>query len=73
MIKVGKVDNHESTNTNFDSGLVVEGVGLEILSLNTLLKIFKKSSIVNLMIEALKPLLLVLNPLIDYAKIDLID
>merc|ERR1712015_64435 len=30
-------------------------------SLNTLLKIFKKSSIVNLTTEALKPLLLVIN------------
>ena len=47
MIKVGKY-NRESTDTDFDSHLVVEGVVLEILSLNTLLKIFKKSSIVNL-------------------------
>ena len=36
MIEVGKY-NRESTNTD----LVVEGVVLEILSLNTLLKIFK--------------------------------
>ena len=60
MIEVGKY-NRESTNTDFDSDLVVEGVVLEILSLNTLLKIFKKSSIVNLITEALKPLLLLLN------------
>ena len=60
MIEVGKY-NRESTNTDFDSDLVVEGVVLEILSLNTLLKIFKKSSIVNLTTEALKPLLLLLN------------
>ena len=57
MIEVGKY-NRESTNTDFDSDLVVEGVVLEILSLNTLLKIFKNCSIVNLMTEALKPLLL---------------
>ena len=60
MIEVGKY-NRESTNTDFDSDLVVEGVVLEILSLNTLLKIFKNSSIVNLTTEALKPLLLLLN------------
>ena len=60
MIKVGKY-NRGSTNTDFDSDLVVEGVVLEILSLNTLLKIFKNSSIVNLTTEALKPLLLLLN------------
>ena len=60
MIEVGKY-NRKSTNTDFDSDLVVEGVGLEILSLNTLLKIFKNSSIVNLTTEALKPLLLLLN------------
>ena len=60
MIEVGKY-NRESTNTDFDSDLVVEGVVLEILSLNTLLKIFKNSSIVNLKTEALKPLLLLLN------------
>ena len=53
--------NRESTDPDFDSDLVVEGVVLEILSLNTLLKIFKKSSIVNLMTEALKSLLLLLN------------
>ena len=53
MIEVGKY-NRESTNTDFDSDLVVEGVVLEILSLNTLLKIFKNSSIVNLTTEALK-------------------
>ena len=60
MIEVGKY-NRESTNTDFDSDLVVEGVGLEILSLNTLLKIFKNLSIVNLTTEALSPLLLILN------------
>ena len=60
MIEVGKY-NRESTNTDFDSDLVVEGVVLEILSLNTLLKIFKNSSIVNLTTEALKPLLLLLG------------
>ena len=53
--------NRENTDADFDSDLVVEGVVLEILSLNTLLKIFKKSSIVNLMTEALKPLLLLQN------------
>ena len=47
MIEVGKY-NRESTNTDFDSDLVVEGVVLEILS-------------VNLTIEALKPLILLLN------------
>ena len=52
--------NQESTNANFDSDLVVEGVGLEILSLNTILKIFQNSSIVNLTTEDLKPLLLLL-------------
>ena len=60
MIEVGKY-NSESTYADFDSDLVVEGVVLEILSLNTLLKIFKNSSIVNLTTEALKPLLLLLN------------
>ena len=60
MIEVGKY-NRESTNTDFNSDLVIEGVVLEILSLNTLLKIFKNSSIVNLTTEALKPLLLLLN------------
>ena len=60
MIKVSKY-NRESTDADFDSDLVVEGVVLEILSLNTFLKIFKKSSIMNLTIEALKPLLLLLN------------
>ena len=60
MIKVGKY-NRENTDADFDSDLVVEGVVFEILSLNTLLKVFKKSSIVNLMTEALKPLLLLLN------------
>ena len=60
MIEVGKY-NRESTNTDFVSDLVVEGVVLEILSLNTLLKIFKNSSIVNLTTEALKSLLLLLN------------
>ena len=42
MIEVGKY-NRENTNDDFDSDLVVEGVVLEILSLNTLLKIFKRS------------------------------
>ena len=36
MIEVGKY-NRESRNTDLDSNLVVEGVVLEILSLNTLL------------------------------------
>ena len=60
MIEVGKY-NHENINADFDSDLVVEGVVLEILSLNKLLKIFKNSAIVNLTTEALKPLLLLLN------------
>ena len=45
----------------YDHDLKHLGVVLEILSLNTLLKIFKNSSIVNLTTEALKPLLLLLN------------
>ena len=53
--------NRESTNTDFASDLIVEGVILEIWSLNTLLMIFKNSSIVNLTTEALKPFLLQLN------------
>ena len=36
MIEVGKY-NRESTNTDFNSDLGVEGLVLEILSLNTLL------------------------------------
>ena len=60
MIEVGKY-NRENTNTDFNSNLVVEGVVLELQSLSSLLKIFKKSSIVNLTTEALKPLLLLLN------------
>ena len=60
MIEVGKY-NRESTDADIDSDLVIEGVVLEILSLNTLLKIFKNSSIVNLTTEALKPHLLLLN------------
>ena len=39
MIEVGKY-NRESTDADFDSDLVLEGMVLEILSLNTLLKIF---------------------------------
>ena len=46
---------------DFDHILKHLGIVLEILSLNTLLKIFKKSSIVNLTTEALKPLLLLIN------------
>ena len=60
MLEVGKY-NRESTDADFVSDLVVEGVVLEILSLNTILKIFKNSSILYLMTEALKPLLLMLN------------
>ena len=52
MIEVSKY-NRESTGADFVSDLVVEGVGLEILSLNTILKIFKNSSILYLMTEAL--------------------
>ena len=46
---------------DFDHDLKHLGVVLEILSLNMLLKIFKKSSIVNLTTGALKPLLPLLN------------
>ena len=60
MIEVG-IYNRENTNADFNSDLVVEGVVLELQSLSSLLKIFKKSSIVNLTTEALKPLLLLLN------------
>ena len=60
MIEVGKY-NRKNTTADFDSDLEVEGVVLEIFSLNTLLKIFKKSSIVNLTTEALKQFLLLLN------------
>ena len=60
MIEVGKY-NRESTDADFDSNLVVEEMVLEISSLNTLLKISKNSSMVKLMTEALKPLLLLLN------------
>ena len=60
MIKVGKY-NRESIDADFDRDLVVEEMVLEISSLNTLLKISKNSSMVNLMTEALKPLLLLLN------------
>ena len=37
MIKVGKY-NRESTNTDFDSNLVVEGVVLELQLLSSLFK-----------------------------------
>ena len=40
MIEVSKY-NRESTNTNFNSDLGVEGLVLEILSLNILVEIFK--------------------------------
>ena len=46
---------------NFDHNLKHLGVVLEILSLTTLLKIFRNSSIGNLMTETLKPLLILLN------------
>ena len=46
---------------DFDHNLKYLGVVLNILSLNTLLKTFKNSSIVNLTTEALKPLLLIIN------------
>ena len=39
MIEVGKY-NRESTNTDFDSDLVVEGVVLELQLLSSLLKNF---------------------------------
>ena len=60
MVKVGNY-NRKNTNADFDSDFLIEGLVLEILSLNALLKIFKKSSIVNFMTEALKSLLLLLN------------
>ena len=59
LIEVTKY-NRENTDPDFDSDLVVEGVVLEILSLNTILKIFQNSSILHLVTEALKPLLLLL-------------
>ena len=60
MIEVGKY-NAEKTNTDFDSDLVVEGVVLELQSLSSLLKIFKRSSIMYLMTKSLKRLLSALN------------
>ena len=60
MVEVSNY-NPKNTNADFDSDFVVEGLVLEILSLNTLLMIFKNSSIVILTTEALKPLLLLLN------------
>ena len=60
MIKVGKY-NRESTDANFDSDLVLEGVVLKLQLLSSLLKNFERSSIVYLMTKCLKPLVSVLN------------
>ena len=59
MIEVSQY-NRKSPDADFDSDLVVEGVVVEILSSNTILKIFQNSSILHLVTEALKPLLLLL-------------
>ena len=60
VIEVGKY-NRKNTNADFDSDLVVEGVVLELQSLSSLLKIFKRSSIMYLMTQSLKQLLSALN------------
>ena len=60
MLEVGKY-NRESTDADFVSDLVVEGVVLELQSLNTILKNFERSSILYLMIKSLKRLLSALN------------
>ena len=53
--------NHQSTDANFDSELVVEGVVLELQSLSAILKNFERSSKLYLMTKSLQPLLLLLN------------
>ena len=57
VIEVGKY-NRENTDADFDSDLVVEGVILELQSLSSQLKNFKRSSLIYLMTKSLKPLLL---------------